>query len=149
MPARTGQNMQKGHPLVRAGLRTCLQPKRHTAAIWAHSPALSFLSSLTPTFLWLYWSVLTKYVWLNGCSINPSSWRVQVLAQQSPQKQALEQQQHLGCCGHVAGASLCSEGIVALQALIIAFTHSQPSNADVARDTGESEWCNATTIQCV
>lgn len=33
------------------------------------SPALS---TLTPTFLWPYWSALTMSVWLNGCPVNPS-----------------------------------------------------------------------------
>lgn len=83
MPAWAGQNMQEGHPLVSARLGTCLQRKRRTAVV--PPPPLS---SLTLTFLGLYWSVLTTYVRPNRCSINPNLRCVCVHAQQSRQKQA-------------------------------------------------------------
>lgn len=73
MPARRGQNMQKGHPLVRDMLGTCQQPNARLFEHFLQLLLTSTLSSLTPTFLWLYWSALTMSVWMNECSVNPSS----------------------------------------------------------------------------
>lgn len=68
----------------RAGYLPC--SPRDTQLLRALFSFTSTLSSLTPTFLWLYWSVLTTCVCLSRCSIHPSSRRVSSHAQQSRQK---------------------------------------------------------------
>lgn len=149
MPARGGQNMQKGHHLVRAGPATCL------AAQETHSCCEHFSPS-PPLFLpWplpssdcidLFWQRV--FAWADAWFILArGAFRVML---NSPVRKQASEQQRPGCCccGRVAGGPCFfgSKGSAAFGAFIMVSTHSQPSNADVSRYTGKAEWCKPTTM---
>jgi len=106
---------QETHRCYLSTLSCSLPPPTHT-----HTHTLS---SLTPTFLWLYWSVLTTSVWLDGCSINTSLRPVRV-----PLKAGFR----------AAASSVAVWQAPAFGALIMVFTDSRPSNAKLSRFTGKA-----------